>query len=259
MTLDLILNGGKEMWELFKAMYIPMSEKQKEEYMQRIEDKKDFYQPQIEEKTGVSLGKVYVLPNMLWIKQELYNVYAKTCNPQINEQAKDMGPLQRQFVRATAPIIAAPLVALIGTPLVGFVKLQDQTIKLAAGDDSIRVPFGFDTRMSLWREKRRGSTDLDAAIVHELSHILWHRIEDKQKASKVYSRELNEGFATYCHEEYFRDIYPDNYILDMDMVGGIYKTGKNKIEKMIAKYGSEILLQIPSKWPELIKSMEWKQ
>ncbi|MEI7719140.1 MAG: hypothetical protein WCI72_04685 [archaeon] len=249
-----LLVAGERMAGLAGAMFLPMSEKQKNAYIEWIEERRDFYQPRIEEKTGVQLGKVYVLPNMIWAYQEIDRMYSRLCTfPLEDYSQKKISRFEKEVLSWGLPVVALPPVALIGSALVGYSKFSDNTMSLAAGEDCIRVPFGFSTRMNLWRKNIGTKDSLDEAVVHELSHILSFRLEEKNKPAHICPHELSEGFATYCHEEYFADIYPEGYVVDKELVGGVYKSGKEKIEQLVAKHGEEILLQIPTKWPELLK------
>jgi hypothetical protein len=240
------------MIDFTKASYIPMKESEKEDYMKRIEERVSFYQPKIEQKTGVSLGKVYVIPNILWLYQSLWECYQKVNNPDINEQAKDMSPLQKVVARTMAPIVSIPLITILGIPMISLAKFRDELIDLAAGEDCIRVPFGMTTRQKLSAEKIGRDIHLDEKVVHELSHILWNKLEDPNKEQIIRGKHIwSEGFATYCQQEFFVDLYPQSYKFGDHLLPRSYMNGKRKIEKAIDKYGKDILLQIPNRWSEL--------
>jgi hypothetical protein len=259
MTQPKLLKAIREGLELARALYFPLSEKEKKDYMLRVEDRKDFYQPKIEAKTGVPLGKVYVLPMDLILANQIYEVLWKlkhTNELKDYENLKErslLGKLEEAYINTAVPLVAMPIVGLFGAIMYGLFKIQDQAIYGGMVEDCLRVSYGIETRMGLFREKRFNTTSfVDGMVVHELSHKLWDVIEGEKQKTRKFNRCLNEGFATYCHEEYFRDLYPTKEMANAINVPELYLRGKNKIKKIVAKYGQEILLEIPNRWPELI-------
>jgi hypothetical protein len=76
----------------------------------------------------------------------------------------------------------------------------------------------------------------------------------KQRESLVW----NEGFATYCSEVAFRQIYPRGISYNPSYEG-IYLKGLNLVRDLVAKQGPEVLMKIPTNWKSLQESLDNKQ
>ena len=105
--------------------------------------------------------------------------------------------------------------------------------------------------------------DVAAAVVHELSHAVWERVEgvplSHRRAWTRRKRQecqlLSEGFATYAERVYFLDIYPQcvRAILRQSPPekGSIYDRGLRRVEELVQQHGPEIFLEIPKRWQSL--------
>lgn len=253
---------AKFMSSFIGATLLPMSKKQKEAYLARIDEKVRIYQPKIEAKTGVYLGKTYVLPVDIWSYQRIFDFYSKISSPNLlpaNSLQEDFSSLEKEVYRLIAPFFAVPITAILGSILLAQTKLlnNDGTYLATPADDNcILVPTGIFARQNLALEEEGMNLHLDEKVVHELSHLVWHQIESRNKIkSSRKSKFIDEGFATYCHEEFFSDIYPAGYRIDQNLVCSSYKRGKAKIEQIIARHGKDVFLQIPFRWPEFEKEI----
>lgn len=247
----------KQRSSFMAATFLPLSEKQKQAYLTRIEDKVRIYQPKIEQKTGINLGKIHVLPNMLHCYQHIYNAYYKLANAQDFPEYFKIPfktEAQQESVVQLAKVLAIPLTLIFMPVIAAGAKFMDHVAYLAAKDDCVLVPLGIQTRQELSYEKFGKNIHLDEKVVHELSHILWNRIEDSsgyaQRDFSLISDTWAEGFATYCHEEYFSDLYPRGYSVDKELVAGIYKKGKDRVQQVVNRYGIKALGVIPTQWQE---------
>ena len=234
---------------------LPLTEKQKKDYVERVEEKRDFYQPLIEDKTGVKLGNVFVLPNRLAVKQDIYEMYTQLSDLELNKAlAKTKSPTEKRISNVLLPFLAIPPAMIIGSIMLYHGERTEQKVSLSTKDGCIRVPLGYRKKQMLFCEKIGSPSTLDELVVHELSHILWDKLENNNKLQKLPSLEITEGFATYCQESFFADLYPKDYQLNTVEFGSpVYDSGKKKIEELVAKYGENVLLKIPNNWQRLIK------
>ncbi len=98
------------------------------------------------------------------------------------------------------------------------------------------------------------------AAVHELSHVLWERLEgeplDRPRAGTSADREkfrvLVEGYATYAEQVWFLDMYPKcvKEILPRHQPtpGGVHFQGMQRIRSLVEEFGEQVLLEIPKRW-----------
>ena len=256
MNAKKLVKGLVGVVQLLSRPLLPLSEKEKQEYVRRVEEKRDFYQPRIEEKTRVDLGKVFVLPTGLGTAQIIYDKYTQLSNIANTHEIEKFSWPQRTFIKAIAPITAAPITAIMSIPWLYHMAKMEQKAAMMAVDDCIFVPFGYISRFNLIMEKMGDPSDLDELVVHELSHILWSKLAQKHKQETLPPRLISEGFATYCQQNFFSDLYPKNYIIDEKTMTDSYLAGKKKIENLVAKYGKDIVLKIPARWPYFIEQME---
>ncbi|MBP7708767.1 hypothetical protein KA107_03705 [Candidatus Pacearchaeota archaeon] len=222
---------------------LPLSEREQNEYIQRAEEKIKFYQPRIEEKTGVTLGKVFVLPFMLNFYQNLWQTY---------NTPLDFGNPRSNLV---GNVLLKSAVALCAIPLLGQNYFMDLQASMAEDDGSVMVARCPANRQDLVKERNGENSKLDEKVVHELSHVLWERIEEKNGA-KITRRTKNklfweEGFATYGMFNFFRDVYPQGYTPSDHLGGRVYHYGRLYVEREVNRFGPEFFLQIPNKWGEL--------
>lgn len=104
----------------------------------------------------------------------------------------------------------------------------------------------------------------DQAAVHELSHVLWNRISGTDLTEVVKDiesvREMHnfsrwaEGFANYCDDVYFADVYPDGYKLMTPKTRWV-RSSEKRIAQAVEHYGESVLFQIPTDWERLGREM----
>jgi hypothetical protein len=92
----------------------------------------------------------------------------------------------------------------------------------------------------------------DGVMVHELFHVLWNKINNKDESKERNYSFWSEGFAEYGQFNYFYDFILSGSTM-MSGSGKKYIKGKKLIEKVINKYSEEVFLQIPLKWKEFDK------
>ena len=141
----------------------------------------------------------------------------------------------------TGRVIAEPLI---------WLRMNTFGVGMKHYNSSIYIPFYFQNRFAdidfQIREK-----ELDQSVVHELSHKLWHNLggnrhDDFQRNWRIW----NEGFATYCADIYFANLYPDDFQTYQGKWAGVHGRGKEKVEELVEKYGKDIILEIPKRWEE---------
>jgi hypothetical protein len=89
-------------------------------------------------------------------------------------------------------------------------------------------------------------------IVHELSHSQWDCISGFNYYNDPVDWDRHfffEGFATYCSEIYFKDIYPSGTTI-VPVHDQFYQNGKNAISKLVQKHSIDVLFKIPKNWKE---------
>jgi hypothetical protein len=123
--------------------------------------------------------------------------------------------------------------------------------ELAHYNGSIYVPFYYPNRVGDTDFKER-INNLDYAVIHELGHALWNKLEEETDEVKNKHSNLRkiwyEGFATYCAEDLFSD-----FLMNPGRVyrlSEIYIRGRSKIKEAVDKHGYEILFKIPNRWKE---------
>jgi len=98
---------------------------------------------------------------------------------------------------------------------------------------------------------------LDQTVVHELSHGLWERLkgitpfDSEAFANPDKFKFANEGFASYCEYEFFRDLYPQEIPKNHNPHKEPYIQERSAIERLVNAHGEKILLEIPKNWREL--------
>jgi hypothetical protein len=247
MTIDISL--FRDILEEIYLASIPTPEKKREAFMDRVREKVNYYQPRIEKKCGVSLGKVKVKDN----KELLSDFVCNNAHINALRLAWKNGrvPTELDYTRGfiKAKMIASSL-TLMDALFIAYFKHYNNTIY---------VPFNYMNRLMDidFEERAKG---IDYGVVHELSHTLWNKLDGRG----LFGKEINsrkefkegrrwmEGFATYCCEDYFADLYTEETKIGSPLPR-LYKEGKEKIKGAVAKHGEEILLKIPKVWRELAK------
>ena len=238
----------EKFYELVRETYgpfFPTPKKKKEEFLEKVREKVDYYYKQkIEERCGLNLGQIKVKDNKEWLEDTSLD---QARNDAIKDAWKQGRiPNEADFTFSFSAAFVAN--AIIAIPL--WVYNTMHGAEMRCNNNTIYVPFYYMNRFMDLDFKKREKT-LDYCVVHEISHILWDRkqgsvFNNPQKLGP--NRQWFEGFATYCADNFFADFYPDN--AEKVEVGRVYSKGKEKIEKLIEKKGTEILLEIPERWHE---------
>jgi len=257
----------------FKS-FIPWTPKQKKNYLEKIESLKDLYQPMMEKKTGISLGNVKVKRHRELSKDIYYETVIEKIDEKIRKKENDVEEIEKLgFSLKTV------------YPLLSFVNsFMNQAFGGARfHKNTIYMPTGFGNRFEEYVKK-----DLwDSTVVHELSHALWGSIEGERSIRDHKNwRMWNEGFATYCEENYFLDLYKNKlydvcddkakhflkntknpnaendltkiaFLRDGYGSNSVYRKGKRKIENILEKHGENVLLDIPKKWDEFEREISF--
>lgn len=100
------------------------------------------------------------------------------------------------------------------------------------------------------------------AVVHELSHALWDRVEQSRGIDPSDFREhpayrvFQEGHATYLQKIGFVELYPYRVrklirnVRNNRKTDSVYCKGFDLVTKLVAEHGPEILMELPVRWPE---------
>ena len=231
-------------------IYLPMPKRIRQQYFDEAQRKLDFYQPKIEERTGVSLGKIEI--------RDRKDLCKDAIRDHVIEAVFTEGPLISPIPPEIA--ILAPY-ELIINPIAKILSgLSGLTTLMNYNNHGIYINFNLGRKIDLfWFNKRQIE---DVGIVHELCHELWKRLEKQpyksQEGSMTEYRIWNEGFATYCSEVAFRQIYPRGISYNPSYEG-IYLKGLNLVRDLVAKQGPEVLMKIPTNWKSLQESLDNKQ
>ena len=97
---------------------------------------------------------------------------------------------------------------------------------------------------------------LDGTVVHELSHVLWQKLDGKHDDVNIFKQEfrkkhsLEEGFATYLSHKHFLNEYPnDASLLE---IPSKYRKRMGRVNELLETHGKEILFEIPKRWKEFV-------
>lgn len=219
-------------------MYLPASKKERKGYLEKVRTAVDTYKPKIEERTGANLGEVLVKD---------YKDFLDEIDEQEGiRRLEDDFQYRNLFERG----IAYSAMGLIHLVRMGFGLTFSMRHLHLKDHSSIYVNFSLLPRAAriLQEVTRMDATEMET--VHELSHELWYALGG-EKTSDKNGRIWNEGFATYCELDWFRDIYPDGCFIpksDLFTSGKVYTNGRKKIENLVQECGEEVLLKIPSEW-----------
>ena len=167
------MNLVKEYCEAFRQTwgpFLPTPKKKREEVFAKVREKVDYYKPKIEAKCGISLGVVEVKDN-----KELLNdlLSSERANRRAREIAWRNGrvPTTRDYIitYGTSSLIKV----MMTIPL--WILDSIQCPELRYTNNTIYVPFYYMNRFMDVDSERR-IKKLDRAVVHELSHCLWHKV-----------------------------------------------------------------------------------
>lgn len=234
--------------EKFFRLFLPTSQTERDEFMDRTRERVSYYQPRIERKTGIKLGKIKVKDNKEWLSDVLYT----NAHRNAFERAWRNGrvPTESDFTIAytTASIVEA--IAII--PVFIFDALSGAYFRYF--DNTLYTPFRYMNRVNEFADPGERQRHLDYCVVHELSHSLWNKLgpESPRSTKPLEGRLLFEGFATYCTDVHFADLYPQGVDIGLKPPK-LYRDGRDKVEELVRKYGEGILLEIPKRWREFNK------
>ena len=140
------------------------------------------------------------------------------------------------------------------------------------------IAVGTDCSLSSDNETTREyNHSIDQVVMHELSHILWHKLG----GSPVHCfaprglNTLNEGFALYADSIYFADLYPKEAIhergedpFSVELPEGVIKIrdhnlpwdfGERRLlehtRRIVNNYGEDTFLRIPRNAEEFIRQI----
>jgi hypothetical protein len=225
-------------------LFTPMLPHKKRQYINYVGGLVDVYQPKIEERTGYALGDIVVKP----LKDKLADFV-------LHHWAESMTDYHLGKEGAASPSVINTSMNLMLPFLWGVNQIKNQWYDgMLYERSNIYVPLGYMKRFCIYSMLDNHE---DSTVVHELSHRLWETVSGKDlneewenlevRESKGF-REWVEGFAEYCENNFFKDLYP-NYV-SLHEAQGIYKSGMEKVKKVIRRHGPDSLLEIPPRWEE---------
>jgi hypothetical protein len=203
----------------------------------------DYYKPRIEKRAGVSLGEIAVWEHGQWPKHAMDEIsrWSRFWLANFVWKLLFRNKLRRHLEALTS------------------VEADEASQCIACYyQRAIYVSFGTSTP----HEQAVATT-----VVHELSHALWEILQGKSfpaygksirrfhAADVEKYKLLVEGFAVYCEQVWFLDLYP-TYLRDSVQQwrlspDTIHMRGFRQIERLVERHGLEILLEIPKRWREL--------
>lgn len=223
---------------------MPVSKSRRKAYLKRVESAVSIYKPRIEERTGISLGDVEVKEYC-----ELRKQFFKKEIPEIINKLIEKQKINTRIGKA----IYGGIFSAIGNSFISVYSLISEEItEMSCAYSTIYVPFGLSRKLGFLLNEFSGIDNTDTSVVHELSHILWDRLEDhnqKEQAIRKHKsyKSWGEGFATYCENILFADFYPKEYKWESYH----YRRDMLKVKGIVNEFGESILLKIPSKWQEI--------
>jgi len=239
----------RRLYELVRGVYgplFPTSKRKREEFLDLVRDRVKYYKPRIEDRCKIGLGDVKVKDNKYWLSDVLcYLAYRETIE---NALKHGRVPTERDFNTSSMLAFVAGAIMYIPLKLYDMVNAAD----FIQYNGTIYVPFYY-TNGFMDTDFKKRTERLDYGVVHELSHILWEKIAGKPEKYVGEFRIWYEGFATYCGDNYFADFYPEG-IQKIEYLPKVYTEGKEKIERLVAKHGTQIILEIPNNWREFASS-----
>jgi hypothetical protein len=197
--------------------FLPLPQKLKQPHLRKIEKLVSHYQPGLEERTGIKLGEVKV---------------------------KDYTQLALDQASKPGNLVLFPIFYLVS-------NFDKKNISMSYNTNTVYVNFNRYVNFMLLTQNRVDFQDRH--VVHELSHGLWEKLRGSEEYHPA-ERVWNEGFATYCADEYFRDLMPGIFNLDdyrSIKRNSVYDKGFKKVSEAVKRYGVGIILDIPKKFKEL--------
>ena len=233
--------------ENFLWTCLPVTNQKKIDFLNLVNSRVEYYQPKIEERCGVNLGAIKIRDNKLLLS----DVVADVAYREAIRDAWRAGrvPTERDFLISFA---SASVGELLFMPFVGLYNSFNGADFIYKSDmKTIYVPFNLINRLHDVSFGARINR-MDYGVVHELSHALWGELADECEKYSFGTNIWEEGFATYCAENYFVDFYPKN-VKKPAVLRKVYTYGNSLVEGVVEKYGEDILLEIPSRWREFAK------
>lgn len=222
--------------------FFPISRRKREDFLERVRGKVEYYKPRIEDRCEIDLGDVKVKDNRDWLSDVIYGSACRKAVEYAWEQRRV--PTKRDFRESFMAASVAEAIMFVPIGLYNIMRGAD----FRQHNGTIYVPFNYMNRFMGIDFKKR-TERLDYGVVHELSHTLWERILGKSDGYLGEGRKWFEGFATYCADDYFADFYPEKTEKMTDL-SRVYTEGKERIEKLVAKHETRILLEVPKRWEE---------
>lgn len=195
------------------------------------------YQPIIEKRTGVKLGEIAVKP----ISDLQGDIEARLRAANRFFGLVQSGGIERRVAR-------------IAEATAGAVGLSAACFRF----NSIYISFTLGTQFH--------ENEIIQTTVHELAHCLWEKIAGRPPRffwrRKRRYRELKivgEGFAVYAERVWFRDVYPAwlRKKLELQQLeeANLYIKGLRVIERLVERYGQQVLVHVPARWKKLVRPM----
>jgi len=226
--------------------FFPTSRKKREEFLERVRDKVEYYKLRIEDRCEIELGDVKVKDNKHWLSDVVYG----SAHKKAVENAWEQGRVPTKMDFHASFMTASIAEAIMFGPILLYNVMGGADFRQHNG--TIYVPFNYMNRFMDIDFKKR-TERMDYGVVHELSHTLWEKILGKTDGHLGEGRKWFEGFATYCADDYFADFYPEGTERMSDL-SKVYTEGKERIEKLVAKHGTQILLEVPKRWEKFVNN-----
>lgn len=249
-TLEIMI----EPFVLARYALLPLTRKEKQSKIDKIRRIVDYFQPRIEEKTGVLLGEIKVRDSR-YITSDIYPMIKGTIT-QIIESHKVTG-ITKDIIELAGNTIGKPLFS-------AFNKLHISNAEMMACpfNNTIYLPFGFKGKMNFYQDKRFYWVLDNQIVAHELGHILWSKLNLNEKPTFLngaFDKDYlswSEGFATFCEQEYFENLYPYGSPPKKRDWNRIYAVGREKVRRVYDIGGEAALKTIPKEWQSWKKRLQ---
>jgi len=247
--MGLMKESAKSILRLYSAFISELfnSETKKENFKEYLVDMKDYYKKKMEKKIGFNMGKIKIDLSSEKALKFSYDYIIK----ELKEVEKNNLPWKKQKDILNQSLMSIGLYYAVSKPIFSLMY----SFVAASWNNKEGVITFSDQYIDRVSNKIFQDTK-DGIMIHELSHALWYKINNKDESKIKNYKEWSEGFAEYGRIEYFNNLILSNSYGLIKPMGKIYRNGYNKVKKIVERKGLEAYLEIPNRWQEFEKEIQ---